>query len=874
MKTQVQEKVPKDSSLSGENLRAFEREKLIEISAKLTQHFADLGKLLDEIVALAAEALDCNRITVWLREGNRERIVLRAAAYETHRPWIAEHFYKFGEDIPGVVAQSGVPVRVRKGRDHPQWIGKYDQDKSIHSEPPGSVPLMVMPLKVRKRVIGVIKLSRPNPRQDRPDHCFNEFDENFALALANHMAILVENAWLWEVQKGVSTGMKALIEALNETDVNRLMTLIPQKISEIFDAAAASLFLLDEKSGNFYLQGTSSVRLIPLVGKCFYKPGEGVTGWVAKTARTIRLFDISSETERLSIDRSLKWVHKYGEIDRPGHVMMIPLTYRDKPGTFGVLRAVRTLAEKPFTQKDEDIMRALANNLATSIEHRRLKQREPDINILDDLISKNLDVNSFSVPKNKFMVFSSIIHQILHILRKDSGASFLESALVTRNRIAKKQKPTSTTFEKVTMLAYLINIWRRLDDLKTFNEIGQTLLSELRMDEMLKKAIDIASKLLMCENITVWLKNEEKNRIELQASKGIKTHFHDHPLYYKINEGLTGKVMATGEMIRSSEPRKLPGWLGKYNTVRWGHPEKPGTIPIMIVPLRSRQEIIGVIRFAKPKPNIDRPDHAFNETDERLAQMVCQQISLALEAQRMFEAQQKALEEKNKKNSLAAIGELARGAAHELCNPLAAVKGIIEDLIENTSPGDERQKDFQVIKDSIQQSIQIVNGLRQFARLSALNIQKVQINKHLETALRMSQAKENRKNLKVVKKFSPILPSVHGDPDQLRQVFTNIITNSIEAMPNGGRLMLETTFKKDCDNLNILISDTGTGMSENERIHALNPFFTTKAERGGSGLGLPICYGIIQQHHGKISVQSARGKGTTVNIQLPVKERK
>jgi signal transduction histidine kinase len=874
MKTQTRERVPKCSTLSGANLRAFEREKLIEISAKLTQHFADLGKLLDEIVALAAEALDCNRITVWLREGDRERIVLRAAAYETHRPWIGEHFYLFGEDIPGVVAQTGIQVRVQSGKDHPQWIGKYDHHKLIHAEPPGGVPLMVVPLKVREQVIGVIKLSRPNPRKDRPDHCFNEFDENFALALANHMAILVENARLWDVQKGISNGMKALIEALNETDVNRLMTLIPQKISEIFDAAAASLFILDEKSGNFYLQGTSSEQLVPLVGKCCYLPGEGVTGWVAKTARAVRLFDISSENELNSIDANLQWAHKYAEIDLPGHVMMVPLTFRHKTGTFGVLRAVRTLDEKPFTQKDEDIMRTLANNLATSIEYRRLKQREPDINILDDLIAHNLDVRSFAAPRNKLVVYFSIIRQMLQILRRDSGASFLESALATRNRIMKKQKPLPPTFEKVTLLANLIALWRRLDDLKTFNEIGQTLLSELRMDEMLKKAIDIASKLLMCENITVWIKNEEKNRIELQAARGVNLRSHDHLLFYKINEGLTGRVMATGEIIRSAEPRKLPGWVGKYNTSHWGHSEEPGTIPIIIIPLRSRQEIIGVIRFAKPKRNIDRPDSAFNETDERLALMVCQQIGLALEAQRMFDAQQKALEEKNKKNSLAAIGELARGAAHELCNPLSAIKGIIEHLIENAPPGDERLSDFQVIKDSIQTSIQIVNGLRQFARLNSLNVQKVEINKNLDTALRMIQAKEDISNVQIVKKYSPSLPPVPGDPDQLRQVFTNIITNSIQSMSHGGWLTLETDYKKENDLLNIRISDTGIGMSEEERIHALNPFFTTKAERGGSGLGLPICYGIIQQHHGKLYLVSARGKGTTVTVQLPAKEKK
>lgn len=864
--------VNRKTSLDREKLRIFEREKLVEISAKLTEHFTDLGKLLDEIVALAAEAIDCNRITVWLSEEDKEQIVLRAAAFEAHRPWIGEHYYKYGEDLPGVVAKTGKPVCVKQGKDHPAWIGKYDQVKSIHEEDPGSVPLMVMPMKVRERVIGVIKLSRPNPRDDRLDGCFNQYDEHFAMALSNHIAILVENAGLWEIQKGISEGMKAIIEALNETDIDKLIASIPVKISQIFKATASSIFILEEKSGNFFLQGTSSTELETDVGKAFYLPGEGLTGWVGKTGRSVRLFDISSRPETEKIDSNIKWARKHVEVEYPTRFMAVPLCLQENHRAFGVIRAVRTKGERPFTQQDEDILQALARNLATSIEHRRLKQREADIAIFDALKLTDLNVQTKLSRKENWKLQLNMSKQLMRLLFTDRDSSFFKAALFfTKQSFSKKESRTPPMLYAI-YFATVLATWTRLREMETFNKIGQTLLSELGLNEMLKKAIDIASQMLMCKQISVWLKDETGKKIILRANlNGLLRKIGTEPLFYQVGEGLTGGVAASGNFVRAKEARLEPGWLGKYNTGKWGHPEEPGSIPLMIIPLRTSREIVGVVRFTKPKRTIERHDGCFNETDERLAQAICQQISLAMEAQKLFEERQVAQEENAKRNRLAAIGELARGAAHELCNPLAAIKGITEELIKTTPGEDEKLEDLIVIQDSVNQSIRIVNGLRQFARLAIPSFEKISLNKEIDKAIKMVIVQENVPVLSIKKNYALDLPMIDADPSQLRQVFINILSNSIQAMPQGGRIVIETAWEKQSKAVTIKFSDSGLGMNGSELFSAMNPFFTTKAEKGGSGLGLAICYGIIQQHQGNIRLDSSPGEGTDVIMTLPLR---
>jgi signal transduction histidine kinase len=124
-----------------------------------------------------------------------------------------------------------------------------------------------------------------------------------------------------------------------------------------------------------------------------------------------------------------------------------------------------------------------------------------------------------------------------------------------------------------------------------------------------------------------------------------------------------------------------------------------------------------------------------------------------------------------------------------------------------------------------------------------------------------------------VRHLGPGLPRVSGDPSLLQQVFLNLVTNALDAMPQGGVLTLITAPPASGQNgyfVEVVVEDTGTGMSPEVKKKALEPFFTTKPPGEGAGLGLSICEEIIRSHHGKMEIESQEGKGSTLRIQLPV----
>jgi two-component system NtrC family sensor kinase len=125
-------------------------------------------------------------------------------------------------------------------------------------------------------------------------------------------------------------------------------------------------------------------------------------------------------------------------------------------------------------------------------------------------------------------------------------------------------------------------------------------------------------------------------------------------------------------------------------------------------------------------------------------------------------------------------------------------------------------------------------------------------------------------SIQLERHFQPDLPPLPGDPELLRQVFTNLILNAVQAMPNGGRLSLAATASADDNSCWITVSDTGSGIQPEHRSQLFNPFFTTKPT--GTGLGLSVSYGIIKDHGGTIKVSSTPGAGATFVVQLPLSD--
>jgi signal transduction histidine kinase len=219
---------------------------------------------------------------------------------------------------------------------------------------------------------------------------------------------------------------------------------------------------------------------------------------------------------------------------------------------------------------------------------------------------------------------------------------------------------------------------------------------------------------------------------------------------------------------------------------------------------------------------------------------------------------------------LAAIGKLAGGVGHELRNPLGAIKNAVYYIKGKLTDSELAKREPRIIEflgiidDEISSSNKIINDLLNFSRVGKPAVSPAKIRKVMEDALSYLTVPEN---IEVINKLDANLPEVEIDADQIRQVFVNIATNGIQAMPEGGKLIIDA--KKEDKFLEVAISDTGDGISEDVIGKIFDPLFTTRAK--GIGLGLAVCKSIIERHGGDIGVESKVGEGATFTVKLPLK---
>ena len=235
----------------------------------------------------------------------------------------------------------------------------------------------------------------------------------------------------------------------------------------------------------------------------------------------------------------------------------------------------------------------------------------------------------------------------------------------------------------------------------------------------------------------------------------------------------------------------------------------------------------------------------------------------------MVETLERTQKELLHKEKLASMGQLAAGVAHEINNPLGAILLYAGMLHEGMSDGDPRREDVKMIMDETHRCKKIVSDLLNFSRQQEILAQDCHLNEILEQVIGSLSHQPSFQNVRIIRNFAADLPVIQADPAQLTQVFVNLFNNAAEAMPEGGTITVGTR-ALDAQRVEVTISDTGCGISEENLGKLFTPFFTTKPIGKGTGLGLSIVYGIIKMHRGQISVQSQVGKGTTFTVTLPV----
>jgi len=217
---------------------------------------------------------------------------------------------------------------------------------------------------------------------------------------------------------------------------------------------------------------------------------------------------------------------------------------------------------------------------------------------------------------------------------------------------------------------------------------------------------------------------------------------------------------------------------------------------------------------------------------------------------------------------LASLGKLSAGVAHEINNPLTGILTNASLLLDDFEEGDPKREDLQVIVNETIRCREIVKRLLDFARQNKPLKKESSVNELIENIILLIRNQTTFRNISINKNLDENLPTIMADPDQIQQVFINLILNAADAMQKGGNLSIETKTLSSKDYIEIKFSDTGSGIPEELKNRIFDPFYTTKDN--GTGLGLSISYGIIEQHGGTINLESTIGKGTTFIIHLPV----
>jgi PAS domain S-box-containing protein len=217
---------------------------------------------------------------------------------------------------------------------------------------------------------------------------------------------------------------------------------------------------------------------------------------------------------------------------------------------------------------------------------------------------------------------------------------------------------------------------------------------------------------------------------------------------------------------------------------------------------------------------------------------------------------------------LAAMGRLTSQIAHELNNPLYGIMNTLELMKTEISPQSKRRK---ILEMALSETVRLTDLLRKMLSFSKPDQEERQVsdvNTILDEILLLYEKQLRENNIKLVVEFSEHVGKVYASKNQLRQVFLNMISNAKDAMPDGGTLSVRT--EGNPDQILIEISDTGSGIKEENLVRIFDAFFTTKDSIKGVGLGLSVCYGFIKEHGGDIRVESKWGIGTTFKITLPV----
>jgi signal transduction histidine kinase/HAMP domain-containing protein len=400
---------------------------------------------------------------------------------------------------------------------------------------------------------------------------------------------------------------------------------------------------------------------------------------------------------------------------------------------------------------------------------------------------------------------------------------------------------------------------RYIDQLSGLYKVTLDFYDIVEMDQAFQETCLSIADILKVKQVILFLYDDTRKAfVPNTAAHALPDGYRD-TMHYPLDKMVELYQMSGGLPIVINEDTNA----GNYEPLV---PDSHREINMMAAWLLTKEKMLGVLRVSNKEGN-------FVEEDAKILIILANHMAVAMENAELYRNLQEKMAELRETQEqlvqsakLAAIGELASNVAHEINNPLTSIIGFTE-LAREDDDREMIRNSLDIVEKEALRAREIVKQLLGFARKKPLQLTEVMINDVLRDVVVLSSSQARMSKVKISEEYENV-PITIGDIDQLKQVFLNIITNAVHAMPHGGFLTIKTSMVGEY--IFASIADTGQGIPQEVRHRIFEPFFSTKKD-SGTGLGLSISYRIIQDHGGRIDVESEEGKGTTFIVRLPIK---
>jgi signal transduction histidine kinase len=405
---------------------------------------------------------------------------------------------------------------------------------------------------------------------------------------------------------------------------------------------------------------------------------------------------------------------------------------------------------------------------------------------------------------------------------------------------------------------------RNVRQLEAVRATALDIGTNLDLEILLRRVVNRVRTLVDARGAELGFVDESEDVVQVLVSENPWQEYTGYRFPYM--SGVTGRVAATGEPLMIAD---FNAWEGRGDSIF-----RAPFSTVAGVPLKLMGDVIGTLVVQD-----DRPAREFTKEDIYTLELLAPQLAIFIRNARLYQeleermhAQRLAEERLVRSAKLAAVGEMAAAVAHELNNPLTTVTGFTELILESFPEDSPEFEDMSLVLSEAQRSREVVRRLLDFSRQSEILRVDTDLNEMITMVLQLTHHLAQTSNIKVRMELWEDIPPIRADRNQIQQVILNLVHNAIQAMPEGGELIVQSLMEERDKKmwLGIRVQDNGLGIEEENLEKIFEPFFTTKPSGEGTGLGLSVSYSIVSEHGGYIDVKSKTKEGSVFTIWLPV----